>query len=99
LSLENRKIRCGTTVFVHRKSTRQRYKLMRGRRPGVVEPCMMHNVRSATRETLPALRKRSMAYNAANGESQMAARESDTVIVPWISGNADVGKDEYTIRT
>ena len=40
-----------------------------------------------------------MAYNAANGESQMAARESDTVIVPWISGNADVGKDEYTIRT
>jgi len=40
----------------------------------------------------------SMAHNAANGESQMAAWESDTVIVPSISGNADVGKDVYTIR-
>ena len=39
-----------------------------------------------------------MAYNATNVGSQMAAWESDTVIVPMISGNADVGKDVYTIR-
>jgi hypothetical protein len=42
--------------------------------------------------------KRSLAYDAANGGSQMAARESDTGIVPMISGNADVGKAVYTNR-
>jgi len=39
-----------------------------------------------------------MAYNAENGGSQMVAWESDTVIVPLISGNAEVGKDVYTFR-
>jgi len=34
-----------------------------------------------------------MANDATNGGSQMAARESDTVIVPKIAGNAAVGKD------
>ena len=29
----------------------------------------------------------------------MAARESDTVIVPVIPGNAGIGKDEYMVRT
>ena len=33
-----------------------------------------------------------MAYNATNGGSQTAAWESDTVIVPAISGNADEGR-------
>jgi len=35
----------------------------------------------------------SMVYNAANGGSQTAARESDAVIVPEKPGNADGGKD------
>ncbi len=35
----------------------------------------------------------SMAYNAANGESQKGTRESDAVVVPEIPGNAGVGKD------
>jgi len=34
-----------------------------------------------------------MAYNAANGGNQTAARESDAVIVPLIPGNAGGGKD------
>ena len=34
-----------------------------------------------------------MAYNAINGGSQKTVRESDTVIVPKIPGNAGVGKD------
>jgi group II intron reverse transcriptase/maturase len=34
-----------------------------------------------------------MAYNATNGGSQIAARESDAVVVPVITGNAGVGKD------
>jgi len=34
-----------------------------------------------------------MAYNAANGGNQTAARESDAVIVPAIPGNAGGGKD------
>ena len=34
-----------------------------------------------------------MAYNAENGGSQKAMRESDAVIVPMIPGNAGVGKD------
>ena len=36
---------------------------------------------------------RSMAYNAANGESQKATRESDVVVVLLIPGNAGGGKD------
>jgi len=35
----------------------------------------------------------SMAYNAANGGNQTAARESDAVIVPMMPGNAGGGKD------
>jgi hypothetical protein len=35
----------------------------------------------------------SMAYNAANGGNQTAARESDAVIVPMTPGNAGAGKD------
>ena len=35
----------------------------------------------------------SMAYNAANGGNQMAARESDAVVVPKNSGNVGGGKD------
>ena len=38
-------------------------------------------------------RRGSMAYNAANGGNQTAARESDVVIVPAIPGNAGGGKD------
>jgi len=34
-----------------------------------------------------------MAYNATNVGSQTAARESDVVVVPLITGNAGVGKD------
>jgi len=34
-----------------------------------------------------------MAYNATNGGSQKATRESDAVIVPKIAGNAEGGKD------
>ena len=41
----------------------------------------------------PLTEHRSMTYNATNGGSQMVVRESDTVIVPLILGNAGVGKD------
>ena len=41
----------------------------------------------------PLKEGRSMAYNATNGGSQTAEWESDTVIVPWILGNARVGKE------
>ena len=34
-----------------------------------------------------------MAYDATNGGSQTATRESDAVIVPMIPGNAGGGKD------
>jgi hypothetical protein len=62
---------------------------------------MMYNVSKATRETRTALftQGKSMAYNATNGGNQKAVRESDTVIVPKIPGNAGVGKDVYTSRT
>jgi len=68
---------------------------------------MMHNVYTATREThttllyetaigLPfstLMEHRSMNYNATNRGNQKVGWESDTVIVPMISGNAEVGKD------
>jgi hypothetical protein len=64
-----------------------------GCRAGVGEPGMMYNVWVVTRETHAALAiVASMADDATNGGSQMAARESDAVIVPMISGNAEGGK-------
>ena len=38
-----------------------------------------------------------MAYNATNGGSQTAVRESDVVIVPEITGNAGGGKDDTQV--
>ena len=55
---------------------------------------MTYKVCAATRETHAALPcSGSMAYNATNGGSQKATRESDAVIVPEIPGNAGGGKD------
>jgi len=55
----------------------------------------MYNVCKATREALTALftQGKSMVYNATNGGSQKVVRESDTVVVPRITGNAVGGKD------
>jgi len=54
---------------------------------------MMTKVYMATRETRVTLPERSMADEARNGGSQTETRESDTVIVPKIAGNAGEGKD------
>jgi len=60
---------------------------------------MMYNVLAATRETHAALRQPGVwPTTQQTEESQTTAWESDTVIVPQISGNADVGKDVYTSR-
>jgi hypothetical protein len=39
-----------------------------------------------------------MAYDAVNGGSQTAERESDAVIVSAMSGNAEGGKDGHAVR-
>ena len=60
---------------------------------------MMYNVCAATRETHTALHTGGvMADNATNGGSQTAVWESDDVIVPLITGNAEGGKDCHTSR-
>jgi hypothetical protein len=60
--------------------------------PGVEEPGMLYNDYTVTRETLRSS-VMSMANNLMRGGSQMTERESDNLIVPMKSGNADGGKE------
>ena len=84
----------GLTVFTVRKAIYlQAIRRVCRYHLGVEEPSMTYNVYIATRETHIPLLIRVWWNNATNRGSQKGVWESDAVIVPMISGNAEVGKD------